>query len=379
MKCDNSYLSLISGHLDGCNSEIEEKRLQQHLKTCRHCRELLEIMKGNDALLVESTELPPADLTERIMSAVAKEPKKQRSRKRFYFTTAAAGLAAAAMLCFAVMGDNFKLLPTKSDSVQNEAIHTYTYSSEIMEPQSEVSYAGELEDSPALHAPERTPASEPVEPTAYVAEDAPTEVEPSKAPDVTQVPASTKKASDVPENTKSVSDQPQYSIEPPVGDEGEDEPVGFALPATITQSFYKNPIDDRFGYESGSGIPTLVIWDAEAKSLQLPFGTEKREFGQRGSSPNKRSLYDHFASALFTLRQPSFIGSNGDRLLTPAYNSEIYTLSYEALCELFTDCTGKFELAVYFPKTPDLESDCQLILITTPKAVSKGSISFATE
>ena len=35
MKCDNSYLPLISGHIDGCNSEIEERRLQQHLPALR--------------------------------------------------------------------------------------------------------------------------------------------------------------------------------------------------------------------------------------------------------------------------------------------------------------------------------------------------------
>lgn len=79
MNCDE-YLPLISGHLDGVNSEIEERRLQEHLETCEACRVLLSQMEQNDALL-QSAATPPADLTDRIMNAVRKE--KRTAKKRW--------------------------------------------------------------------------------------------------------------------------------------------------------------------------------------------------------------------------------------------------------------------------------------------------------
>ena len=69
MKCSQIF-PLLSGHLDGANSEIEERRLQQHLKTCRHCRELLARLEENDALLASQEAQPPVDLAARILSLI---------------------------------------------------------------------------------------------------------------------------------------------------------------------------------------------------------------------------------------------------------------------------------------------------------------------
>ena len=118
MKC-NQILPLLSGHLDGANSEIEERRLQQHLKTCRHCRELLARLEENDALLASQEAQPPADLTNRIMSQIRKEEKKPRLGKRFIVSTAATGLAAAALLAFVVWSN--VSLPKSSDSAPEMA------------------------------------------------------------------------------------------------------------------------------------------------------------------------------------------------------------------------------------------------------------------
>ena len=82
MHC-NDYLQLLSGHLDHTNSEKEEKRLQGHLKNCRHCRELLAQMEANDVLLNDEAIVPPADLTDRIMAQVKKEPRKRFNYRRF--------------------------------------------------------------------------------------------------------------------------------------------------------------------------------------------------------------------------------------------------------------------------------------------------------
>ena len=96
MNCE-SYLTLISGHLDGVNTKTEEDSLQAHLKTCEHCRELLTVMQENDALLKNTQVEIPADLTQRIMAQVRKTPKRN-SKKPFYISMVTSGLAAAAIL-----------------------------------------------------------------------------------------------------------------------------------------------------------------------------------------------------------------------------------------------------------------------------------------
>lgn len=103
MNCEE-YLLLISGHLDGANSELEERCLQEHLQTCPSCRALLAQMEENDALLKRSAAVPPADLTDRIMREVRKEKQAAASRKKRWIPVAASGLAAAALLGLVVWG-----------------------------------------------------------------------------------------------------------------------------------------------------------------------------------------------------------------------------------------------------------------------------------
>ena len=87
MNCD-VFRILISGHMDGANSEIEEKRLQEHLKGCRSCRALLAEDERNDRLLSEVPS-PPENLTGRIMREIVPRRKKKKA-KFIYFTVPAA-------------------------------------------------------------------------------------------------------------------------------------------------------------------------------------------------------------------------------------------------------------------------------------------------
>lgn len=112
MNCD-LYITLINGHLDGVNTIAEEETLQTHLKTCENCRSLLSVMAQNDALIKESKAVPPIDLTANIMQKVRNNPKRN-SRKAFYTTLAATGLAAAAMLGIFLSSN---LTPTANEGI----------------------------------------------------------------------------------------------------------------------------------------------------------------------------------------------------------------------------------------------------------------------
>lgn len=120
MNCD-FYLNLISGHIDAVNTKSEEEQLQEHIDRCEHCRALLETMKANDEKLKASALQVPADLTARIMSAVRSAPVK-RSKKPFYISIAASGLAAAAVLAIVLSGKGS--LPAKmTDDAAPELNH----------------------------------------------------------------------------------------------------------------------------------------------------------------------------------------------------------------------------------------------------------------
>ena len=120
MNCE-FYLNLISGHIDAVNTKSEEEQLQKHIKSCEHCRALLETMKANDVKLKSSKVHAPADLTARIMSEVRKTPVK-RSKKPFYISMAASGLAAAAVLAIVLSGNGG--LPAKmTDEAAPELNH----------------------------------------------------------------------------------------------------------------------------------------------------------------------------------------------------------------------------------------------------------------
>lgn len=372
MQCDKTYVSLISGHLDGTNSEIEEKRLQQHLKSCRHCRELLEIMEGNDILLAQSTQQPPEDLTQRIMNAVAKEPRKQNKRKRFYFSTIAAGLATAAMLCFALLGDNLPPLPASKEEV-NAELTVYGSSEQkdidtaILEmPQDAAIDDGEdvpFEDSTA---PRKETVIAPDSSSDNIPATEPSEIVPASEPTVQNSEA-------IPSETEEVAPtETQESFTLPTADISSIH--GYA---PVGKDFTGGQFSTRYSYSGG--VPTLVIWDVTAQELRLPFSAVKTEFSAKSASPVRPSLYDHFASTLFALSHSTFSASDGSQFITPSYETELYTVGYKELCEFFRSCTGKYELAIYFPKNMENVEDCQIILIASAKNSEKSSSGYSAE
>lgn len=118
MTCEDA-LVLLSGHLDGENSEEEEARLSAHLLQCPQCRELLEAFQAADQGILSLTEEPPQALREEILDAVRKEPQQKR---RAYAPRWALPIAAAAVLAIFL---GTKLLPMPALQSTNTADASY--------------------------------------------------------------------------------------------------------------------------------------------------------------------------------------------------------------------------------------------------------------
>lgn len=94
------YIALLSGHLDGCNTEAEEASLQAHLAACPACRARLEDYRRQDeALHTLFQEEVPEGFTARVMQALPPRAAAPKKRKAWYLRPSAAmGAAAAALL-----------------------------------------------------------------------------------------------------------------------------------------------------------------------------------------------------------------------------------------------------------------------------------------
>ena len=114
MNCDE-MLELISGHVDGENTEAQERQLQKHLESCAECRALLQAYEQIDTGLLELTEEPPERLAQGVMYRIGLEKKGQ---KRFAFGRWTA-LGAAAVLALMLAGGALTL-----PNFQNHAANT---------------------------------------------------------------------------------------------------------------------------------------------------------------------------------------------------------------------------------------------------------------
>ena len=95
MNCEEA-LVLISGYLDGTNTDAEMAQLRTHLKDCSDCRQTLQTLKELEQGMVSLKEEPPADLKASVMEQIRMEAKPTRRLRRWM------PVAAAAALVFAV-------------------------------------------------------------------------------------------------------------------------------------------------------------------------------------------------------------------------------------------------------------------------------------
>lgn len=94
MNCE-SYLGLLSGHLDGENTPAQERALEAHLQECPACRARLAAMRENDELLRLPQENFPAPQLENLG---AQKRRRMPPTRRLW--TGAATLAAVLALVF---------------------------------------------------------------------------------------------------------------------------------------------------------------------------------------------------------------------------------------------------------------------------------------
>lgn len=97
MSCDEMIL-LISGHLDGVNSQEEEKRLQEHLAECASCRDLLAVFQKAEVLLKEQEMTVPVDFCAGVMARIQEETGKKKRSFRLWTTLAASAAAVVLVL-----------------------------------------------------------------------------------------------------------------------------------------------------------------------------------------------------------------------------------------------------------------------------------------
>ena len=95
MNCEEA-LVLISGYLDGTNTDAEMAQLRTHLEDCADCRQTLQTLKELEQGLVSLKEEPPAGLKASVMEQIRMEAKPTRRLRRWM------PVAAAAALVFAV-------------------------------------------------------------------------------------------------------------------------------------------------------------------------------------------------------------------------------------------------------------------------------------
>lgn len=334
MHCDD-FLPLISGHLDGCNTETEEKALLEHLQHCTRCRELLAQMEQNDQLLSHMTE-PPANLSTRIMDAVRKEPRKTK-RKRWYASITAAGLATAALLALVLFGSTGLPAMDAVDSAM-EMIH---------DAPADQAAGGDLFRAEAQMQDDYLNNSVTTYGQTAESGNGACLTSPSTAP-TEQKDILSDQLCESPETG------PLYAAE---------ISGGLPLPGDLPM---RMGAADAYGLVSVDGsvqeIPTLIIQDADIADFPdlkfLPMDTDVQTMPTVFDS--EADFYERFLSSLPT--EYSLLGSGTLREM-PRFSLSRYSLPYDSFIALLEAAAGKYELSVYLPTDPAEAEACLVIFV----------------
>lgn len=239
MNCEEA-LELLSGHLDGANTQEEETQLQAHLASCPACRAILEAYEAVDSGLASLQAEPPAELVSGVMEAVRQESSTAKKIRRFPTRGIAATAVAAALLL--VIGTTY--LPELNRNQESQATLPDT-----------VSYAADtpVEDTSSLS--KAMPADSESEESADAVPDAAFSEEPVEADDET--------VSTAPQ-TDTVTVTAQSPNTQTSGTESNDAPTADAIPNTMTVTPSMVTADTasdavKAAFPDGTGVPELLV------------------------------------------------------------------------------------------------------------------------
>ena len=91
MKCEEALL-LISGQIDGTNTDEEMALLREHLAGCPDCRQTMEVLTQIEQEIAGLEEEPPASLKTNVMNVIRAEAKPKRNTRRWAPVAVAAAL-----------------------------------------------------------------------------------------------------------------------------------------------------------------------------------------------------------------------------------------------------------------------------------------------
>ncbi len=331
MNCDE-YLPLISGHLDGENSEFEERRLQEHLQTCENCRTLLAFMEQNDALLKDSTAEPPADLTDRIMRQVRKEKQPKKSAKKRWIPTAVTALAAAALLALVFWG-NLPILKPSTDAMKAETSAAYEPEA-VADAVENTAYEYSVSGYEAPESPVATVAAAPTEAPALQdepLENAPDGIDESKV------------------LTGLIPDFPVYSVGTATVSDGTEAGTSLYAPTETGPR--------RYGLHYTQSAPMLIVWGADSLTVLEELEPEDLNEFAPLTAKLAPSLYERYQAVLPLLRDFDQISP------AEGYGITVYTVPYETMMEAFKECAGVYENAIYYPAEFTAPDECVIVLV----------------
>ncbi len=127
MSVHEQFADDLALHALGSLSGAERQALEQHLEQCAGCRAELQQLQGDMALMALSSAgpAPPQRARDRLLRAIAQEPRSapQRGRapKTRWFAVPALAAMVLAIVCFALWGANVRL-GRRYEALQRERV-----------------------------------------------------------------------------------------------------------------------------------------------------------------------------------------------------------------------------------------------------------------
>lgn len=164
MTCEDA-LALLSGHLDGENTQEEEQALLAHLQVCDECRALLSAFEEADAGVLALEAEPPQGLREQILETVRRE-RPVRSRRRM--APWAVPVVSAAAVVAILLGTGILSQPQLQFTADSASTNTASFARAEMA----MDTAATTENADAASEEAAAPETQLVEPEAAMASDA---------------------------------------------------------------------------------------------------------------------------------------------------------------------------------------------------------------